>query len=158
MERIERDLMWAYEQVSSGVLARPMAGRDVSGQAADLYGGLDSASRLLAYVAQLPAAQRCAVEAKCGLITDSLRFCARRLMAHFDVPQEASQALVVCWLNHKAKPKIARLSDLLNASESTAKRRMREARNLLEDDYQKALGNLSESVDGYREPAYNRFC
>ena len=46
MERIERDLMWAYEQVSSGVLARPMAGRDVSGQAADLYGGLDSASRL----------------------------------------------------------------------------------------------------------------
>ena len=77
MERIERDLMWAYEQVSSGVLARPMAGRDVSGQAADLYSGVDSAARLLTYVSRLPTAQLTAVEAKCGLLPDALNLCAR---------------------------------------------------------------------------------
>ena len=158
MERIERDLMWAYEQVSSGVLARPMAGRDVSGQAADLYSGVDSAARLLSYVSRLPAAQLTAVEAKCGLLPDALNLCARRLAAHFRLPETAARALVLCWLDHESRPKISQLADLLNASESTAKRRMREARRLLEDDYQKALGNLGESVEGYREPMYNRFC
>ena len=147
MERIERDLMWAYEQVSSGVLARPMAGRDVSGQTADLYSGVDSAARLLSYVSRLPAAQLTAVEAKCGLLPDAFR-----------LPETAARALVLCWLDHESRPKISQLADLLDASESTVKRRIREARRLLEDDYQKALGNLGESVEGYREPMYNRFC
>ena len=142
MYDLEQILYWSYEQTSKAVVASPTWTERTASEHRDRYAAIHAAALLHLKVQSLPDTFRAIIEAKYGMLPESLNALVKVLVDKFKLTHTVAQGLLLHWLRHKTRPKLWQLADALGCSERTMKRKSREVQLFLDDLRLQALHSL----------------
>lgn len=145
ISRLEKDLYWAYEHSQTAVLSRQALSDARGSSPHDLYAAHHASAKLQARVRALPALQCAVIEAKYGLLPESLYRLALAVSERFRLPENVAQGMVLIWLAHPMKPKLRQIADEMKVSDSTVKRLSQTVRTFLNDVRLQSLYALDNS-------------
>lgn len=144
--RLEWSLYQAYGQTQGGVFAKPSTGEVKSTINSNPFDRYVDAAFLKRKVSLLQYPDRTVLEAKYGLIPESLLSLASVVQQQFSLTLDVAKAVILCWLEHHSRPKVQTIADKLNMSKRNTFRWLRKMYLFLDKIKDSALDRLCNLV------------